>query len=54
MRLLARSQVRSDLKEKWADASDDPKGSLVSSTPMSLSFMSCHIVMHFIAIVGVT
>ena len=53
VRSLARSQVMSDPTEKCAGAGDDPNGSLVSRTPISLSSFVGHIAMHLDAIFAV-
>lgn len=53
MRSFARSQVMSDPTEKWAGAGDEPKGSRVKRTPMSMLSAVGHIAMHFEATLGV-
>ena len=50
---LARSHVMSDPTEKWAGAGEDPKGSLVSNTPISFPSSVGQMAMHFDAIFGV-
>ena len=53
IRSFARSQVISDPTEKWAGAGEDPNGSLVSNTPMSLPSLVGHTAMHLAATFGV-